>query len=112
LHDISFSRPAPLPIYVIINLQKDDTYPADGDDQVKAAIVAYGVDHLFSGVDVVSFQLKRAITVSGVVDVPTLLIGIAPTPTTETTIGVTAVQQADLDTARIIVNTTIFSGTP
>jgi uncharacterized phage protein gp47/JayE len=112
-HTVKFSRPSQVSIYVVVNLQKDPTtYPADGDAQVKAAIVAFGQANQGAGVDVVSFRIKRAITVSGVMDVPSLYIDTSASPTTETKVGITATQQANLDTSRIVVNATNYSDTP
>ena len=50
---IKFSRPTTVDIYVEVDLTVDSNlYPANGDDQVEAAIVAYG-DALGIGTDVV-----------------------------------------------------------
>jgi uncharacterized phage protein gp47/JayE len=112
-HTVKFSRPVDVPIYAIVNLKKVPAdYPADGDDQVKAALVAYGTANLASGVDVVSFQLKRAIDISGVMDVTELYIGTSPAPSSEAKIGITALQQASLDTSRITVNATDYEDVP
>lgn len=40
-HDISFSRPTEIDIYVEVNLTTFSNYPATGDDQIKQAIVDY-----------------------------------------------------------------------
>jgi uncharacterized phage protein gp47/JayE len=48
-HDISFSRPTQIPIYVEVNLTTFSNYPVDGDDQIKQAIVDYAEGTLISG---------------------------------------------------------------
>jgi len=48
-HDISFSRPTIIPIYVEVNLSVFSGYPTDGDDLIKDAIVAYTEGTLVSG---------------------------------------------------------------
>lgn len=103
--DIRFSRPTSQNIWVVVTLLKDpSTYPLDGDDQVKAALVAYG-DTRELGRDVVASALVGAIfkAVPGVLDVPTLFIGTAPAPVSSATIPLTIRQRADFDTSRINV---------
>jgi uncharacterized phage protein gp47/JayE len=48
-HNISFSRPAQVPIYVEVNLTTFADYPSDGDDQIKQAIVDYAEGNLVQG---------------------------------------------------------------
>ncbi len=102
---IRFSRPTPQNIWVIVTLLKDAaTYPLDGDDLVKAALVEFG-DTQVLGKDVVASALVGAIfkAVPGVLDVTSVLIGTAPAPTLDTTIVLTIRQRADYDTSRITV---------
>lgn len=110
-HTVKFSRPTEVPIYIDVELTKDaDTYPSDGDAQVKAALVAYG-DTFRTGWDVRSSALlARVFEVPGVLDVTVLDIGTAPNPSSSTTITTTARELATFDTSRITVVST--SGTP
>ena len=48
-HNISFSRPTNIPIFVVVNLTTFSGYPANGDDQVKQAIVDYANGDLITG---------------------------------------------------------------
>lgn len=48
-HDISFSRPTEIPIYVAVTITTFDDYPVDGDDQIKKAIVDYANGNLIEG---------------------------------------------------------------
>ncbi len=116
-HTMKFSRPTEVTIYVDITLTYDATlYPSDGDDQVKAAIVAFG-DAQKSGRDAVATQIgAQAFKVAGVIDVPRTgslggtLIKTTAGPTADTTIVITSRQIATYDTSRIDVTST--PGTP
>lgn len=48
-HDISFSRPVQIPIFVEVNLTTFSNYPVDGDDQIKQAIIDYAEGTLITG---------------------------------------------------------------
>ena len=66
-HDISFSRPTQIPIYVEVNLTTFSNYPVDGDDQIKQAIVDYAegtlipVRGFFLGDDVIHSEIYTPI---------------------------------------------------
>jgi hypothetical protein len=112
VHVIKFSRPVEVDIYVDATLVKDPTaYPADGDTQIKAAIVKFG-DAQLAGVNVVATRVTAQVfSVSGVLDVPRsgslggVLVGIAPSPTSDVTIAITTRQLAVYDTSRITLHT-------
>lgn len=110
-HTIKFTRPAEVPIYVIVDLTKYAIeYPSDGNDQVETAIVAYG-NSQNSGKDAVAWGIGvQASKVAGVLDVTSVKIGLAPGPTLSTTIAITTRQLAVFDTTRITVNA--INGTP
>lgn len=111
LYDMAFSRPTTLDIYVDVVLVKDPSvYPLDGDDLVKAAIVDYG-DAQLAGKDVVASRLLASVfSVPGILDVTTVEIGTAPSPSSSATIAVNLRQLAVYDTSRITVTTS--NGTP
>lgn len=105
-HEVDFSRPTLINIYVIVNCSVDaNLYPADGDAEVKAAIVAFG-NAQKTGKDVVSTGVgAQCFSVPGMLDsVP--LIGTAPSPGSTATIAISSRQLAAFDTSRIIVNST------
>jgi len=110
-HDIKWSRPTEVLIYVDITLLKDPAfYPLDGDDQVKAAIVAYG-DSLPVGRNVVASAVaSAAFRVAGVLDVTATLIDDAPAPATSTTVVIGTRELALYDTSRVAVHSS--NGTP
>jgi hypothetical protein len=109
-HDVKFTRPTEVPIYVIYNLTVDSlTFPADGASQVKDALVAFG-DAQKVGKDAVDASiLAQAFKVVGVLD-GVALIGTAPSPTLTANISISTREIATFDTSRITVNTT--PGTP
>jgi len=110
-YTIKFSRPVQLPIYTTLNVIVDPgNFPADGTDQIKLAVVTWG-DAQDTGRDAVAAAIAaQAFTVDGVLDVPSVQIGLAPSPTSSTTLVVPLRSLAVYDTSRIVVNVT--NGTP
>lgn len=109
--DIRFTRPTLQSIWVTVSILKNAAeYPLNGDDLVKAALVAYG-DAQGLGRDVVASQLSAAIfkAVPGIIDITILRIGTAPSPVSNATIPLTIRQRADYDTSRIVVSSFIGS---
>lgn len=108
-HDISFSRPTEIDIYMIVNITANadpvegPLYPATGDDDVEQAILDFTEDFLI-GQDVIVNQLYTPInTVAGVFGIE-ILIGTAPTPTLSDNISIAATEIAKFDSTRITVN--------
>lgn len=65
-HTINFTRPNEVSISLILdNFSTDDDYPLDGDDQVKAAIIAWGND-LGVGQDIIVYP--RLVSIIGTID--------------------------------------------
>ncbi len=102
--DVYFSRPDEVEIYIIANVDYDaDEYPVDGDDQIKAAIVAWG-DTLKAGRNAVAAGVSAQVfTIAGVLDVE-ILIDDAPAPASSATVSIGAREIAVYDTSRITVN--------
>lgn len=107
-HTIGFSRPSPISIYVKATLVRNtnpsegDVYPADGDDAVKAAILAFGQD-MAVGHDVILSQFYTPInTVAGVFGID-LRIGTAPNPTGTANITIHPREIASFEEANIEV---------
>lgn len=110
-HTMKYSRPTEVPIYIIINVTKDpDTYPADGDDLIKQAIVDWGDVQACGKNAVASAITAQAFTVDGVLDVTAVKIGTAPAPTLSVTIPISLRELATYDTSRISVVS--IDGTP
>ncbi len=111
VHTIRFSRPEEIPIYVDVTFVKNPkVFPADGNTQVKDAIVKLG-NAQSAGVNAVASRVAAQVfAVNGVFDVPRtgsiggVLIGTAPSPTSDATILITKRQQAVYDTSRIVLH--------
>jgi len=103
-HDICFSRPTEVRLYVNYELTVDaDLYPANGNDQVKAAVVAHA-QTLGVGVDVIALQFKAIpLDIAGVIDVIDFDIDIIDPPVGIVNIPITTRQLAALDTTDITV---------
>ena len=108
-HDIGFSRPVTKEVWLEVDITKrtDATegpvYPADGDTQVKAALLAFGADFRI-GQDVIVPELVQTI-MNGVQGVLTIVIrlGFAPAPVGTANLAIAAVEIAELDSSRILV---------
>jgi hypothetical protein len=115
VHEVQFSRPVEVPIYVEVQLEKvavadatTDTpaYPANGDDQVAAVAVAQG-NTLRPGANVYGGKLgKVAEDIVGVLGVTKVNIGTAPAPATTTPIVIDVRERAVFSLARTTVVST------
>jgi uncharacterized phage protein gp47/JayE len=103
-HTIEFSRPTTIDIYLRADVTTDDNYPTDGDDQIKAVLVALG-DGLLIGDDVIYERFQAEVfQVAGVVDVPTFFVDTSGPPTGTSNIVTTNRERAVFDTSRVTVN--------
>lgn len=102
---IYFTRPTELDMYIIIDVTVDSAlYPTDGDDQVAAALAAYG-DDLEIGDDVIVLaQSSLALDVAGVTDVTVFKVDEANPPVNTANYTVGSRELAVFDTSRITVN--------
>lgn len=83
-------------------------YPADGDNQIKAALVAWG-NALGAGQDVIVYPalVGQLLVVPGITDM-TVMIGTAPAPTLDDNIDIDdgtggTVELSRWDTSRITI---------
>lgn len=108
-HDISFSRPTVINLYIDVAITPLAGFPTDGADQIKQAIVDYAAGILIEGRgfdigdDVIYSEIYVPINTVEGVQVDTLFIGTAPSPSGTTTIVIGADQVSDFDTTRINV---------
>ena len=77
---IKFERPVDQNVWVSVDLTSDSDYPADGDDQVEAAILAY-FDTLQLGNDVIHSRLYTPINTIDGHTINSLYIDTSPSPT-------------------------------
>ena len=103
-HTIYFTRPDDIEIYFDVTVQIDSTeFPADGDDQIKAAMVAYG-DTLNIGDDVVALKFESIpLDIAGVEDVTVFELDTVFPPTGTSNISIGDRELAVFDTSRIRV---------
>lgn len=108
-HDIGFTRAAEVDIYIEIDLAVNTdaaagtVYPADGDEQVKAALVAKGAA-LGIGDDVILEVIKcAAFAVDGVLDVLDFRIDTVSPAVGTTNISIPQRSIADFDISRVVV---------
>ena len=104
-YTITFERPDDLPIYIEVEVTKDADYPADGDDQIEAALVAH-FETFAIGQDVEYSRLFTPINSVAGHYVTLLEIGIAPAPAGTSNISVDADNRAVTDVTKITVTST------
>lgn len=109
-HDINFQRPTTVDIFVEVDLTTFAGYPADGDDQVKQAIVDYANGDLVEGEgfglsqDVIYTRLFTPINFVPGHEIDALRIGIAPSPTGTVNIPIAVTEISNFLVVNIIVN--------
>lgn len=104
VHTIKFSRPTAVPVYIIANLTLDGSYPSDGDNAVKTALVTYG-NSLGIGKELIVIPklISQLVSIPGIQDA-VLLVGTAPGPTLPDNLTPTSFQVLEFDTSRVQVN--------
>lgn len=110
-HVVKFARPTAIPIYFNLTVRIDAAmFPADGEDQIKEALVAYG-DALQIGADVFAIQFKCVpLSVAGVIDINSFGIGIDPDALADANIEIDYDELATFDSSDIILVTTTEAG--
>lgn len=109
-HDISFSRPTEIDIYVEVTLTTYSDYPANGDDLIKQAIVDYANGVLVDGRgfslgdDVIYTRLYTPINSIQGHEIDDLRIAITPSPTGTSNIPIGATEISNFTVANITVN--------
>lgn len=109
-HDISFSRPTEVDIFVTVDLTTNADYPANGDDLVKQAIVDYAngdlvVNRDFGlGEDVIYTRLYTPINSVQGHEIDDLFIDITSSPTGVINIPIAATEISNFLVANIVVN--------
>jgi uncharacterized phage protein gp47/JayE len=110
-HDISFSRPTTVDIFVEVTLTTFDDYPSDGDEQVKQAIVDYANGILIEGRgfsvsdDVIYTRLYTPINSVPGHEIDDLRIAITPVPTGTSNIIISATEASEF----LVVNIGVTS---
>lgn len=105
---VEFSRITVRDVYLEIDLDVDaTTYGAGGDQAVKDAVATFGDQEFGIGEDIILAALYAAIfSVSGVNDVLEIRAGFSASPTGTVNLGIALREVGDLDTSRIVVDST------
>lgn len=101
-HDVGFSRPDDVEVYISLTIVKDSTYPSDGDTQIKDALIAY-FSTLKIGQDVLYSRLFTPVNSIAGHYIDSLTIGTSPSPTGTTNISVDYYQRAVVSAANIVI---------
>lgn len=100
---VYYTRPTTVPIYVVMTVERNvATFPADGEDQIKAAMVLFAQSEYEPGARVTALKLRDVgFDIAGVTDVPVFQLGIAPAPVGTANLAMTIRQIATLSSANI-----------
>lgn len=104
-HDISFSRPGDVNIYIEVNITVDSDFPVGGAVSIRDALVAYGGD-LEIGQDVVYSRLFTPINSVPGHQVDSLYVDIVDPPAGTANITIAVDEIARIAGERITVNVT------
>lgn len=102
-HDVSFERPNPVVIHINMALTTDALFPANGEDQIKAAIVQYFTDNFGIGNDVIYSRLFTPINSVPGHQVDSLTIGLAPLPVGMANIPIAFNEVASISDVNIVI---------
>lgn len=98
--DIRFSRPVEVPVYIQMKLSKTSSFPVDGEEQIKRALIAYVNQQKIQSSVVYSRLYTPINTVPGH-QVDSLMIGTDPSSLSANNIALTFDQIAKTSEARI-----------
>jgi hypothetical protein len=109
-HDINFSRATEIYLWVRLTVTQyaEETYPSDGDDQVAAAALAYGITHEIGNDVIVQRFLPGIYEIPGIasvlVEIATSATAGGPAGAYQTTnLAIANTEVAVFDSARITV---------
>lgn len=80
VHAVSFERPNPQLIYIDLDLTTDSSFPANGVDLIKQAIISYANDNFGIGDDIIYSRLFTPINSVVGHQVNSMFIGTSPSP--------------------------------
>lgn len=102
-HDISFSRPDGVVIYIEMDLTTNSEFPANGIDLLKSSLVEYFQNNFSVGDDVVYSRLYTPINAIPGHEVNSLTIGITPSPVGMVNIPIAFDEVASLNDLNITI---------
>lgn len=102
-HDVSFSRPTPVVIYISIDIATNVNFPANGNAAIQSALIQYFADNLGTGDDVIYSRLYTPINSIPGHEVVSLKIGTSPSPVGTSNVVINFDQIASLSSVNIII---------
>lgn len=102
-HAVSFSRPVPVVIYITMDLTTDPDFPANGEDQIRTALIDYFSENFGTGDDVIYSRLYTAINSVPGHYVQSLTVGISPSPVGTSNISIEFDSVASLSSVNIVI---------
>jgi hypothetical protein len=100
---VNFSRVTLRPVYIDVALTTTADFPVGGADLVKEAIVASGADYGIADLVIALHLRSAALTVTGVVDVPTFELAFTPSPATTSNLDPGIRARATFSTTNITI---------
>ncbi len=103
--ETKFTRPSDVEIYFKVDITVDtDEFPGTGEDDIKDAIVAYGLANFKISDDVIRSEFYTPInTITGITSID-LRIGLSASPTGTSNISIDIDEISRYDTTRVEVN--------
>ena len=102
-HDISFSRPDPIVIYISMNITTDVNFPPNGNDAIKSALIEYFTANFGTGDDVIYSRLYTPINSIPGHEVVSLTIGTSPSPMGVSNINIPFDSIASISSVNIVI---------
>lgn len=103
-HNIKFSRPGYVDVYIVINLSIRSGWPTNGADQIKTALTSWVLSNQEIGEELIQSRLFDPVNTVPGHSVQDIFIGVAPVPNSENNISVLFDQLVRFDSTRITVN--------
>lgn len=100
---VKFSRPTPVNVYISLTIATDTSFPGDGADQIKQALISYAESNFGVGDDVIFSRLYTPINSIAGHQVDSLTIGTSPSPVGVGNVAIAFDQIANLLSDNIIV---------
>jgi uncharacterized phage protein gp47/JayE len=104
VHVVSFSRPNPVVIYISMDITTDVNFPANGNDQIRSALIDYFAANFGTGDDVIYSRLYTAINSVPGHQVNTLTVGTSPSPVGTSNVVINFDSIASLSSVNIIIS--------
>lgn len=105
-HGIQHQRPTHDLVYFVVNVSQRTGFPADGAQQIKDAIEAYGTANYEIGQEVIQSDFYAALAGIPGKSITSLFLGLAPAPASSANLATLYDHLADFDAARVTVNVT------